>query len=120
MSEKSNELKNDSFTLHGTAITIGCVEGRVFVAESIKDSINIKQDDILVTYSTDIGWSPYYPLLSGIVTEIGGTISHGAVIAREYGIPCLISVENACAYFRTGDMARLDTKNGTITKILSK
>ncbi|CAG2117807.1 unnamed protein product [Medioppia subpectinata] len=71
----------------------------------------------LITYSTDIGWSPYFPLLSGIITEIGGTISHGAVIAREYGIPSLIAVEGACRAFRTGDICLLDTKTQTITKI---
>ena len=103
--------------LNGTAVTLGDVKARVCVAETIEEAINIQQDDILITYSTDIGWSPYFPLVSGIVTEIGGTISHGAVIAREYGIPCLISVENACSYFRTGDIAYLDTKTGTIVKV---
>ena len=71
----------------------------------------------MITYSTDIGWSPYFPLLSGIITEIGGTISHGAVIAREYGIPSLIAVEGACRAFKTGDICVLDTQSQTITKV---
>ena len=87
------------------------------MAETIEEAVNIQQGDILLTYSTDIGWSPYFPLISGIVTEIGGTTSHGAVIAREFGIPCLIAVENVCQYFKTGDIAYLDTKSGTIVKV---
>jgi pyruvate,water dikinase len=56
-------------------------------------------------------------MISGIVTEIGGTISHGAVIAREYGIPCLIAVENACKTFKTGDIVMLDAEVGEIVKV---
>lgn len=69
--------------LKGTAVTVGAVKGRVCVAETIEEAALIEEGDILITYSTDIGWTPYFPLISGIVTEIGGTISHGAVIARE-------------------------------------
>lgn len=76
-------MADDAVSMSGTAVTVGSVKGRVCVAETIEEAVNIKPDDILLTYSTDIGWSPYFPLISGIVTEIGGTISHGAVIARE-------------------------------------
>ncbi len=67
-----------------------------------------------MTYSTDIGWSPYFAMLSGIITEIGGLISHGAVIAREYGLPCLVGVERACHLLYTGDTILLDADNGQI------
>lgn len=73
--------------------------------------------DILITYSTDIGWSPYFPMLGGLATEIGGLISHGAVIAREYGLPCIIGIDGASNLFRTGDIAYLDAEKGVITKI---
>lgn len=98
-------------------MTIGDIKARVCVAETIDEAVNIQQGDILITYSTDIGWSPYFPLISGIVTEIGGTISHGAVIAREFGIPSLIAVDDACSVFKTGDIAYLDTKTATISKV---
>ena len=111
------QLSDDAVCLKGTAVTVGAVKARVCVAETIEEATAVQQGDILLTYSTDIGWSPYFPLISGIVTEIGGTISHGAVIAREFGIPCLIAVENACQYFKTGDIAYLDTKTGTIVKV---
>lgn len=70
-----------------------------------------------MTYSTDIGWSPYFVALSGLVTEIGGLISHGAVIAREYGLPCLVGVENAMQAFHSGDIVFLDSENGEIVKL---
>ena len=60
------------------------------------------QDDILITTSTDIGWSPYFPLLKGVVTELGGIISHGAVIAREYGLPCVVGAAGATRAFKSG------------------
>ena len=105
--------------MKGTSVTIGQAKGRVCVAATIEEVVNtLIPGDILITYSTDIGWSPYYPIVSGIVTEIGGIISHGAVIAREYGIPCLIAVKNVCNYFKTGDIAFLDTKNDSITKVI--
>ncbi len=69
-----------------------------------------------MTYSTDIGWSPYFPMISGIATEIGGLVSHGAVIAREYGIPCLVGVDGATRLFKTGDIVLLDCQNGFMTK----
>ena len=53
------------------------------------------EGDILVTTATDIGWSPYFPLLGGVVTELGGLISHGAVVAREFGLPCIVGASNA-------------------------
>lgn len=110
-------MADGAVCLSGTAVTVGSVKARVCVAETIEEAVNIQPGDILLTYSTDIGWSPYFPLISGIVTEIGGTISHGAVIAREFGLPCLIAVEDVCGHFRTGDTAFLDTKTGTIVKV---
>ena len=58
--------------------------------------------EILITISTDIGWSPYFPLLGGVVTELGGLISHGAVVAREYGLPCVVGAAGATSAFQTG------------------
>jgi len=69
----------------GTAVSGGVIKARICVAEDLVDADQIQPGDILITYSTDIGWSPYFPIISGLVTEIGGTISHGSVIAREFG-----------------------------------
>ena len=56
-------------------------------------------------------------MISGIATEIGGLVSHGAVIAREYGLPCLVGVNGACRLFKTGDLVLLDCQKGIMTKV---
>ena len=55
-----------------------------------------------MTTATDIGWSPYFPLLGGVVTELGGLISHGAVVAREYGLPCIVGATAATSKVKDG------------------
>lgn len=69
--------------------------------------INFKKNEILITKFTDTAWTPLFPLISGLITELGGLLSHGAVVAREYGLPCLISVENATNLFKTGNFLNL-------------
>jgi len=56
-------------------------------------------------------------MISGIATEIGGLVSHGAVIAREYGLPCLVGANGATHIFKTGDMVLLDCQKGIMTKV---
>jgi pyruvate,water dikinase len=70
---------------------------------------------ILVTKQTDPGWTIVFPLLKGIIVERGGLLSHAAVVAREYGIPCFVGVENATDIIKTGDLIKLDVKNKIIT-----
>ncbi|RWS00517.1 putative phosphoenolpyruvate synthase-like protein [Dinothrombium tinctorium] len=103
----------------GSPVYIGKAEGRAIVAHSIEEACYIKPGDILITFGTDVGWSPYFPMLSGIATEVGGLISHGAVIAREYGLPCIIGATNATQIFKTGDRIVLDSEKGIIYKVVS-
>ena len=119
--------------IKGTTVFNGVVKARVCVAEDIFEADNLqvnfcifpllltlliyKNGDILITYATHVGWTPYFPIISGLVTEIGGAVSHGAVIAREYGIPCLIAVNGACEVFKTGDICLLNTETSEIIKI---
>jgi len=70
--------------LTGTPVFKGEVRAKVRVAVNLQEARDIQCGEILITRSTDIGWSPYFPLLAGVVTELGGLISHGAVVAREY------------------------------------
>ncbi|XP_033626787.1 putative phosphoenolpyruvate synthase isoform X1 [Asterias rubens] len=102
--------------LKGTPISQGVVKGTARVVTKLQDAANIKKDDILVTRITDIGWTPYFPLISGLVTEIGGVLSHGAVVAREYGIPCVVNVEHATSVFKSGDAIVLNGALGTVEK----
>lgn len=90
----------------------GCVTGRACVVSSLDEMDQIQENDILVTYSIDISWSVYFFALAGIVTEVGGIVSHGAVVAREYGIPTLCTALGACSAFTTGQLITLDADKG--------
>ncbi|KAJ2947707.1 hypothetical protein O0L34_g9477 [Tuta absoluta] len=103
--------------LHATAVCGGEVVARACVVKDLSEIGQLQPGDVLITHSTDIGWSPYFPLLSGIVTELGGLISHGAVIAREYGLPCLVGATDATDTFVTGDTVRLAATKGLIERV---
>jgi len=100
----------------GTPACPGLVTGPARIVTHISEADQIQPGDILITHSTDIGWSPYFPILSGVITELGGLISHGAVVAREYGLPCLVGVANATQIFHTGDLVTLDAINGELSR----
>lgn len=101
----------------GTPVCEGKITGRACVVKSFDEVGKIKAGDILITHSTDIAWSPYFPILSGVVTELGGLISHGAVVAREYGLPCIIGATNATAIIKDGEEILMDATAGVIVKM---
>ncbi|XP_022687003.1 uncharacterized protein LOC111259328 isoform X1 [Varroa jacobsoni] len=107
----------DVVQMKGFPISVGRVEARARVINKIEEAHTIQRGEILITYATDIAWSPYFPLLGGIVTELGGLMSHAAVIAREYGLPCVVGLFNVTQVFRTGDLVLLDGANGLLVRI---
>ncbi|GAA0919326.1 PEP-utilizing enzyme [Pseudonocardia zijingensis] len=70
---------------------------------------------ILVAATTDPGWTPLFLLAGALVTEVGGVVSHGAVVAREYGLPAVAAVADATTRLRTGQRIRVDGNDGTVT-----
>ncbi|XP_067905235.1 rifampicin phosphotransferase-like [Heterodontus francisci] len=106
-----------SLTLTGMTVSQGIVKGTARVLKTILDADCILQGDILIVTNTDIGWSPYFPLLGGLVTEIGGLISHAAVVAREYGLPCIVSCAHATSLLKSGDIVILNTEKGIVQKV---
>ncbi|XP_041048282.1 uncharacterized phosphotransferase YvkC-like [Carcharodon carcharias] len=104
-------------TLTGMIVSQGVVKGTARVVKTILEADCILQGDILIVINTDIGWSPYFPLLGGLVTEVGGLISHGAVVAREYGLPCIVSCVHATSLFRSGDIVILNAEKGFVQKV---
>lgn len=108
---------NIGIILRGTTVCEGKVRARARVAKTLEEAKETKPGEILITKYTDICWSPFFPIISGIVTEIGGLLSHGAVVAREYGLPSLIAVSNATYHFKTGDLVELDSISGTISRL---
>ncbi|XP_072945858.1 rifampicin phosphotransferase-like [Epargyreus clarus] len=111
------QVTSGDVKLEATPACGGEVVARACVVKDLSEIGELKQGDVLITHSTDIGWSPYFPLLSGIVTELGGLISHGAVIAREYGLPCIVGAVNATQLFKTGDTVRLTGTTGTVERV---
>lgn len=101
-------------TLKGVPACKGLVKGIAHVVLSVDDANNLKEGEIMVAKFTDIGWSPYYSLLKGLVTEVGSSLSHGAVVAREYGLPSLVNVSNATSIIHSGDLIELDAINGCV------
>jgi len=100
--------------LPGLAVSAGCVEGRARIITDIATP-GIEPGDILVTTYTDPSWTPLFITVAGLVTEAGGQMSHGAVIAREYGLPAVVAVRDATRRIRDGQRIRLDGTNGVVT-----
>lgn len=102
-----------SGALAGLAVSSGIVEGRARVVESLADA-HIEKGDILVTVFTDPSWTLVFVSLAGLVTEVGGMMSHGAVITREYGMPAVVGVANATKQIKDGQRIRLNGTEGYI------
>jgi phosphohistidine swiveling domain-containing protein len=99
--------------IDGTAGSPGVVEGPVRVLTSPEDA-DIEEGEILVGRTTDPSWAAVMFLSVGLVTDIGGTLSHTAVVARELGLPCVVNTKVATRTLRTGDIVRLDGNTGQI------
>lgn len=102
-------------TLRGTPVSTGQLEGPVRVVKTLAEADQLVPGEILICPYTDVGWTPYFSLASGLVTEMGGLLSHGAVVAREYGLPCVVNVTGACSTLQTGDHILLDATAGVVT-----
>lgn len=103
--------------LRGRPVSKGVVEGIVRIAMNVADAAQLQPGEILVAPVTDVGWTPYFSLIAGLITEVGSAVSHGAVIAREYGLPCIVSAQGATSALKTGDRVRLDADTGIITQL---
>ncbi|WP_432025753.1 rifamycin-inactivating phosphotransferase [Streptomyces sp. 1222.5] len=103
--------------LIGLPVSAGTVEGRARVVLDMADA-DLEAGDILVTAYTDPSWSPLFVGIAGLVTEVGGLMTHGAVIAREYGLPAIVGVEQATRLIRDGQRIRVHGTDGYV-EILS-
>jgi len=101
----------------GLPVSSGIVEGRARVILNIEDA-DLEEGDILVTPFTDPSWTPLFISIKGLVTEVGGQMTHGAVIAREYGLPAVVGVENASRLVKDGQRIRVNGTDGYV-EILS-
>lgn len=102
--------------LQGIPVSSGMVTAPVRIVDTLEDASLLQKGEIMVASFTDIGWTPYFSIVSGLVTEIGSPLSHGAVVAREYGIPAVVGVKGAKSVLLTGEMITLDGDRGFIER----
>jgi phosphohistidine swiveling domain-containing protein len=99
----------------GRPVSLGVVEARARVALSVAEAARLQPSEILVAPITDVGWTPYFSMISGLITDVGSAVSHGAVIAREYGLPAIVNTRVGTQRIKTGDLLRLDANTGRVT-----
>jgi pyruvate,water dikinase len=103
--------------LRGLAASGGVAEGRVRILRDPAQAADFKPGEVLVVAAADTGWAPLVLAASGVVTELGGPLSHAAIILREYGVPAVVNVTNATRSLRDGDLVRLDGDVGTVESL---
>ena len=101
--------------LRGVPVSNGLCEGVVRVVYTADDANLLQKGEIMVARFTDIGWTPYYSVVNGLITEIGSSLSHGAVVAREYGLPAIVNVKGATKLLKNGDRISMDASKGIVT-----
>jgi pyruvate,water dikinase len=99
--------------LAGLPVSAGTIEGRARVILDMAEA-DLEAGDILVTAHTDPSWTPLFVAIEGLVTEVGGLMTHGAVIAREYGLPAVVGVEHATRLIRDGQRIRVHGTDGYV------
>jgi phosphohistidine swiveling domain-containing protein len=103
--------------LRGSAASSGIVEGTARVLLSASQMSELLPGEILVVHTTDVGWTPLFCTAAGVVTELGGPLSHAAVVARELAVPSVVNVDGVTRILRTGDRIRLNGDAGTVEKL---
>ncbi len=98
----------------GIGVSPGIALGRARVIEDLRQDARLEPGEILVCETTDPSWAAYFLVAGGVVTDIGGSMSHGAIVAREIGIPCIVNTKTATRTIRTGDLLRIDGTTGSI------
>jgi pyruvate,water dikinase len=110
---KYNREHLPAAAIAGLAVSTGVIEGRARVILNMADA-DLEDGDILVTTFTDPSWTPLFVSVKGLVTEVGGLMTHGAVIAREYGLPAVVGVENATKLIKDGQRIRVNGTDGYV------
>jgi len=105
----------DENEIHGYAASPGVVEGIARVLKNVNDIGQVREGDILVSPVTTPSWGPVFPKIKAAVSDIGGTMSHAAIVAREYGMPAVVGTGRATKRIVTGQRVRVDGDKGIVT-----
>jgi len=115
--ESLREIATDERIVVGKPVSRGRIEGRVRVVHTLEEAEALEPGEILVAPITDVGWTPYFAIVAGLVTDVGSAVSHGAVVAREYGLPAVLNTREATRILKTGERVVLDGDRGTIERL---
>src|SRR5688572_24768785 len=103
--------------LRGDPASPGVARGRARVVLDPARDGRLEAGEILVAPFTDPGWTPLFLRAAAVVTEVGGMLSHGAVVAREFGLPAVVNVTDATSLLRTGEMIEVDGTTGVVRRV---
>jgi pyruvate,water dikinase len=106
---------SDDRVIKGHPGSAGRAEGTVQRINSPDEGHRLQPGDVLVASTTNVGWTPLFPRAAAVITDIGGSLSHAAIVARELGIPAVVGCGDATIRLKTGDRVRVDGERGTVT-----
>jgi len=113
--EICEKLETACDVLHGIPASQGKLSGTIRVLKQVEDICQVQTGEILVVPKTDPGWTPVFSKIGGLITETGGILSHGAVVSREYGIPAVTNIPNACQLLHNGQKVVIDGSKGVVS-----
>jgi pyruvate,water dikinase len=115
--QAASEQSEEGTVLMGLAASRGQITGVARVVLTPQEAAHIRPGEILVTRATDPGWTPVFSVIGAAVIEIGSTLSHAAIVAREYGLPAVVNIPQATQIIRDGQTIRVDGNRGRVTLI---
>lgn len=113
-STSTNRMNNTQVVIQGMPASRGKTVGIVCVVRDEKDFVKFQKGNVLVSKMTNPMFTPLISLASAVVTDIGSTLSHAAIVSREYGIPCIVGTKTATADLQDGDLVEVDADNGIV------
>jgi phosphoenolpyruvate synthase/pyruvate phosphate dikinase len=113
-SQQAEPQEDESGRLDGVPGSPGKVTGRACVIHGPEEFQRLQQGDILIAPLTNPVWTPLFAIASGVITEVGGILSHGAIVAREYGIPAVMSIPSATRRILDGQTVTVDGDRGFV------
>lgn len=115
--DSEKDAEKDGALLRGVPGSPGECEGDIYIVRGPEDFAKMPDQSILVARTTNPAWTPLFYKAKGLITESGGPLSHGAVTAREVGIPAVMCIRGALTKFENGERIRLDGKKGVVQKL---
>ena len=112
--EENLETEKENHLLRGLGISAGVHTGRVRILRSPEEAARLEPGDVLVTTATDPGWTPLFLVAGAVVLELGSMLSHGAVLAREYGLPAVVNVNGLHSTLEDGQKITVDGTRGVV------